>query len=362
MKGQVVRILYRFFLVLFILCIFLLSLYLLGGGFKLMSEDILDDIFKVTNNPVAALFIGLFATALVQSSSTTTSIIVTLVASGALSLPQAVPMIMGANIGTSVTSTIVAIGHVHNKDEFKNAISAATVHDFFNILVVFVLLPFELFTGYISSAAVYLSAVVPIFDEESKGTGLMGATIKPFSSWIITVLDANVLVILGLSLILLVGSLRGFTVVLRRFLIGKSQEVMDTHVFGHPAKALFWGMAITAGVQSSSVTASLAVPLVASNRATLQKVFPFLIGANVGTTFTALFAALSQNEVALAIAFCHVLFNLIGVIIFFPIKPIRNIPVRIAEWLGDMSYKNRIYGILYVVIVFFAIPLLILIL
>ncbi len=186
----------------------------------------------------------------------------------------------------------------------------------------------------------------------------MDATIKPSSAWIISKLDGNELLILILALVLLVLSLRGFSIVLRSFLIGKSQAVIDKYVFGHPLRSLFWGIVITSGVQYSSVTASLTVPLVASNRATLQKVFPFLIGANVGTTFTALIAALSQNETALAIAICHVLFNLVGVFIFFPIKHIRNIPVWMAERLGSMSQQNRMVGILYVLIVFFVVPLL----
>ncbi|MFN3178083.1 MAG: Na/Pi symporter [Phaeodactylibacter xiamenensis] len=348
---------YRIALVLVILSIFLLSLSMLGSGFKLMSKDLVADVFKVTSNPITSLFIGLFATALMQSSSTTTSIIVTLVAAGTLSFQNAIPMIMGANIGTSVTSTIVALGHIHSKDEYGHAISAATVHDFFNILVVIFLLPFELLTGYLSQAATYLAALVPLYDNSGGGFSILGATIKPSTAWIIDSLDSNVWLVLGLSLLLLLISLRGFSVVLRSFLIGKSQEVVDKYIFGHPLRSLFWGIAITAGVQSSSVTASLTVPLVASNRATLQKVFPFLIGANVGTTITALIAALSQNEIALAIAICHVIFNLAGVFIFFPIEYIRNIPVQLAEKLGHMSQNNRMVGLMYILVVFFMVPM-----
>lgn len=349
---------YRIALVVVILAIFLLSLDLIGEGFKLVSKTLVDQVFGVTSNPIIALFIGLFATALMQSSSTSTAIIVTLVASGALSLHHAVPMIMGANIGTSVTSTIVALGHIHSKEEFRYAISAATVHDFFNILVVLILLPVEIFTGYLSMAAIHITALLPIYDNASGSLGIMDVTIKPLSDWITSLLSGNVILVLSLALVLLVGSLRGFSLVLRSFIIGRSQEVIDKYVFGHPLRSLFWGTAITAGVQSSSVTASLTVPLVASRRATLQKVFPFLIGANVGTTFTALIAALSQSETALAIAVCHLLFNLFGVLILFPIAPIRNVPVWIAEKLGVVSANNRLAGILYIVVVFFLIPFL----
>ncbi len=346
----------RVLLVLLILTIFLLSLDLMGSGFKLMSKSFAEDVMAVTSNPLVSLFIGLFATAIMQSSSTSTSIIVTLVAAGTLSIPNAIPMIMGANIGTSVTSTIVALGHVHNKEEFKNAISAATVHDFFNIMVVIVLLPLELFTGFLSSGAHYLASLLPIYNNEEGGFNLMGATIKPISAFLVQLLDSKVYLILGLAIILLISSLRGFTMVLKTYIIGKSQQVIDKYVFGHPLQSLFWGTLLTAGVQSSSVTASLTVPLVASKRTTLEKVFPFLIGANVGTTFTALIAALSQSETALVVALCHLLFNLTGVLIFFPIKYVRNIPVWFAETLGNLSYKNRAIGILYVITIFFVLP------
>jgi sodium-dependent phosphate cotransporter len=346
----------RIGVVMLILMVFLLSLELMGGGFKLMSSELVDRIFGVTSNPIIALFIGLFATALMQSSSTSTAIIVTLVASGALSLQSAVPMIMGANIGTSVTSTIVALGHIHKKNEFKDAISAATVHDFFNILVVLILFPFELLTGYLSGVASYLASLLPVYNEASGGFNIMDVTIDPTADWMIALLNQNVFLVLGFALVLLIVSLRSFSKVLRSFLIGRSQKVVDNYIFGHPLKSLFWGAAITAGVQSSSVTASLTVPFVASKRATLQKVFPFLIGANVGTTITALIAALSQSETALAIALVHVLFNLFGVFLLFPIKQIRNIPVWVAETLGSLSYKSPIVGVLYILIVFFLVP------
>lgn len=119
---------------------------------------------------------------------------------------------------------------------------------------------------------------------------------------------------------------------------------------------MLWGVGITAGVQSSSVTASLTVPIVAAKRATLEKVFPFLIGANVGTTVTALIAAITQSQTAMAIALVHVLFNFFGVLILFPIPQIGRIPIWLAENLGKLSAKHRAIGIAYVLVMFFLIP------
>ena len=103
----------------------------------------------MNTNPIAALMIGILATVLLQSSSTTTSIIVSLVGAGSIPTEQAIYMVMGANIGTSVTNTIVAMGQMGDGDQLERAFAGATVHDMFNFLSVAVLLPVEAATGYL---------------------------------------------------------------------------------------------------------------------------------------------------------------------------------------------------------------------
>ena len=128
-----------------LLIIFLSGVGGLGDGFKLLGRDILESFFAATSNPLIALMVGLLATTLAQSSSVTTSMVVGLVAApeNPLPLANAVPMIMGANIGTTVTNTFVAMAHIGRKDEFRRAFSVATCHDFFNFLAVAILLPLE---------------------------------------------------------------------------------------------------------------------------------------------------------------------------------------------------------------------------
>ena len=82
----------------------------------------------MTSNPLVGLFTGILATTLAQSSSTITSIAVGLVASRALTIEGAIPVVMGANIGTSVTNTLVSMGHITRKEEFRRALAGATVH------------------------------------------------------------------------------------------------------------------------------------------------------------------------------------------------------------------------------------------
>jgi sodium-dependent phosphate cotransporter len=349
----------RVLLLMLILFVFLVSLNLMSGGFKLLGKDTAEQIITLTSNPFIGLFVGLLATALVQSSSTTTSMIVAIVASGSLTLQNAVPMIMGANIGTSVTSTIVALGHVPRRAEFQKAISSATVHDFFNLMVVAILFPIEYYTQALSSAGAALAHV--FYTEGANGTkmfSILGVTVKPAAKALMSFLGSNAAIIIPVSIIILFASLRAFSVSLRKMLIGKSEKNLQKYIFGSPFKSLLWGAGLTAAVQSSSVTTSLIVPLVATDKVDLRKAFPFLMGANIGTTVTALLAAVSQTEAALAVALCHLLFNLTGVLFLFPIRAIRNIPIWMSETLGYYAGKRRFVGVAYIVVTFFLIPFL----
>ena len=147
----------RILLVVLLLAGFLVAIKCMGGAFKLMGQETSGALFDGVANPFTALAVGILATVLVQSSSTTTATIVALVGSGELSVEHAVPMIMGANIGTTITNTLVSVGHVRQSASFRRAFAAATVHDFFNLMCVAVLLPFELATGFLSKTALYLT-------------------------------------------------------------------------------------------------------------------------------------------------------------------------------------------------------------
>ena len=146
-----------------------MGLSLLGTAAKVIGGCTAGSLFGDDTNPVAGVMIGILATVLMQSSSSTTSIIVSLVGAGSITVKSGIFMVMGANIGTSVTSTIVAMGHLGDGDELERAFAGATVHDMFNFLSVGVLFPIELITGYLF----YLSkAVVP--DEVGEGDKWVG--------------------------------------------------------------------------------------------------------------------------------------------------------------------------------------------
>uniref|UniRef100_H2ZBY4 Uncharacterized protein n=1 Tax=Ciona savignyi TaxID=51511 RepID=H2ZBY4_CIOSA len=134
------------------LYIFICSISMLGDAFQILAGKTAGEIFSndsFLSNPLTGLILGVLVTVLVQSSSTSTSIVITMVASGILEVHIAIPIIMGSNIGTSVTNTIVALSQSVDKNEFRRAFAGATVHDIFNLLSVLVFLPIEVASGYL---------------------------------------------------------------------------------------------------------------------------------------------------------------------------------------------------------------------
>lgn len=136
-------------IMLALLYLFLFALELLGSGAKIMSGCRAGELFGDSANPVVGVMIGVLVTAFLQSSSTTTSIVVTLVGADALTIKEGVYFIMGANIGTAVTSTIVSLAMIRQMEQFERAVTGAAIHDAFNLLTVAILLPLEASTSYL---------------------------------------------------------------------------------------------------------------------------------------------------------------------------------------------------------------------
>ena len=135
-----------------------------------------------------------------------------------------------------------------------------------------------------------------------------------------------------------------------------AEKNLDDLLFKSPLKSLGWGLSLTSIIQSSSLTTSLIVPFVATGKVKLNRAFQFILGANLGTTITAILAALFKSESALSLALAHFLFNLIGVSIFMIIPAIHRIPIFLSQKLGQWTLKNRMVGFAYVVLTFFLLP------
>jgi sodium-dependent phosphate cotransporter len=120
---------------------------------------------------------------------------------------------------------------------------------------------------------------------------------------------------------------------------------------------MLFGMAVTVMVQSSSITTSMVVPLVGAGILTVEQIFPYTMGANLGTTVTAMLASLATGNIAaVTVAFAHMFFNLTGIGAVYPIRFIRRIPIRLAWALSALTDKSRVYAFVFVGGVFYAIP------
>ena len=352
----------RLLLVLFLLFIFLVAIELLGSSFKAIGADTAKNLVASVNNPFAGLSVGILATVLVQSSSVTTSTIVGLVGSGQIPLEIAVPMIMGANIGTTITNTLVSMGHITRAEEFRRAFAGATVHDFFNLITVIVLFPLELATGFLRRSAVVMAEWLspemggkmpnPLKDAVKSVTkkiigGLESMGVQ--NGWLALALFVIALVMIVIALMFITKNMR--------IVMANHIEKMLNDVLGRSGLlGLIIGVLITVSVQSSSITTSLLIPMFGSGILQLEGAFPIMIGANLGTTITALMAALVAGEAGLIVALVHLNFNLMATLFFFPIQKLRDIPIACARKLADLAVINRLWVVAYVGVVFVLIP------
>ncbi|MGB0524214.1 MAG: Na/Pi symporter [Flammeovirgaceae bacterium] len=360
MSKKVIYIFQKTVAVIAILFLFLLSLDLMNGAFELIGKDLVSRYLNVESNPFVGLFIGLLVTAILQSSSTVTSMLVALVGMDAMPMEVAVPIVMGANVGTTVTSTFVALGHVSNRNEFSKAIAAASLHDFFNIGTVLILFPLEYSTQFLSKLSHKITDWLPLAQTNGANEGMFTGILPVdlLSKFLINLVGNWPWPLLILAILLLFVSLKLFSKLINEILIGDFRNKVQRYFFGNPFQSLVWGTIITGGVQSSSITSSLIVPLVAQNKVQLKNAFGFLMGSNLGTTATALLAALFNSEAAVSLALAHVMFNLIGILLFFPIPSVRNFPIYIARLLGYATCRSRVIGFVYFLFTFFGLPFL----
>ena len=354
--------------VLLLLFVFLLGIKGLGDGFKLLGRDLLDSFFDATANPFIGLMVGILATTLVQSSSVSTSLIVGLVAAPENPMPiaNAVPMIMGANIGTTVTNTIVSLAHMGRKEEFRRAFSVATCHDFFNFIAVAVLLPLELAFGYLQKAATFLASNVGgmggvKYESPLKGVLKAGwAPVKGAVESLIAAEGGQAVVLIGLSGILIFTALILLVRVMRSAMESRVETFVTQALGRSLLLSILVGAVVTVMVQSSSITTALLVPLAGAGLLTLPQAFPITIGANIGTTVTALLASLGTSgenaEAGLTIALVHLLFNITGALLILPVPRIRNVPLAAARWLADAAVRSRKWALVYVAGLFYGLP------
>lgn len=345
---------------------FLTSVRMLSASFKMANDvnpTLIEGIMGRAASPLIGVLTGIFVTSLLQSSSATTSMLVGLVAagSGAMPLSVAIPIVMGANIGSTVTNTIVAMGHVTRKMEFRRAIACSTMHDFFNMFSVIILLPLELATGFLQKSGAFLANMFESTTHFSAPTSPLKLAMAPILNcakdmcgtlngyWAVAAMALLGIICLFISLYLL-------TKVLKSLVLGKVETLLGVYLERHGPVGIAIGAGATAAVQSSAVTVSFCVPLAAAGVLKPRQIYPLVLGANLGTTITALLAALSLDTRGLTLAFAHLLFNLCGLLIFYPFPKLR-LPIWLSNHFSHLITRWRPLVPIYVLITFYLLPL-----
>jgi len=403
---------------------FICSLSFLSDSFRILGGKNIGALFsnsEMLKNPVVGVMIGVLVTVLVQSSSTSTSIIVGLVSAGA-PVRTAIPMIMGANIGTSVTNIIVALTQAGDREQFRKAFACANVHDMFNWLSAFILVITESLTGYLEFLTGKLVEDIGTANvTDVKSPDFLKALTKPFTK-VLVQLDKNVLkgwaqnspdyenatsvlkpgcrhheaggpsckylfahlgpegvnigetyigiILLAISLCMLCGCLIGMVKILNSLLGTKVKSVIENVINADiPIRGLGWltgylamivGAIMTILVQSSSVFTSTMTPLAGAGLITLERAYPLTLGSNLGTTTTSILASFAAGGDNLKAALQISLVHLffnLTGIIMFYPIPWMRWPISIARVLGNTTAKYRWFAFVYLCFMFFIFPL-----
>jgi solute carrier family 34 (sodium-dependent phosphate cotransporter) len=355
-RNEKLKIVFQVLQLLLFLYLFLFSINLMGSALKLFGKGFAETLIANTSNPVIGLFIGIFATSLIQSSSSTTSIVVGMVGGGVLSVANAIPIVMGANIGTSVTNTLVSLVNINRPVEFKRSFAASTVHDFFNILAVIVIFPLQYFTNFLGAFSTQLAY---LFQDAGglKWFNPIKASTKPLINFLLDLVGNHPWILLILSLLILFIALKQIVSTLKVLLVQRTEAWFDKVLFKNSARAFLVGLFITLMAQSSSITTSLVVPMAGAGILTLVQIFPYTLGANIGTTITAILASLvTANVNAVVVAFAHLSFNISGIIVWWPLK---KVPIMMAEKMSELAIRNKMIPFAYIIITFFIIPIIV---
>ena len=345
---------------------FLTSVKMLTASFDMADElnpAFIKGIMGRAASPLVGVLVGVFVTSLLQSSSATTSMLVGFVAasSDAMPIEVAVPMVMGANIGSTVTNTIVAMGHVTRRGEFRRAIACSTIHDFFNMLSVIILLPLELATGFLQKSGAFLAGLFESVTHFSAPRSPLKRAMDPivdFASGLCGRLPGywGVAALAMAGILCLFVALYLLTRVLKSIMLGKVETLLRGYLDRRGPVGIAIGAGATAAVQSSAVTISFCVPLSAAGILKPRQIYPLVLGANLGTTITAILAALGGNVNGLTLAFAHLIFNICGLLIFYPFPRFRP-PIWISKRFSRIIARRRWLAPVYVLSVFYLLPL-----
>lgn len=343
------------------------AIYLILDGAQGLGADTVSRLFDLATNPFIGLLIGILATASIQSSTTITTLTVAAVGTGGVSVPVAIPIILGANIGTTITASIVSFSYLGNRANFRRAFTSASLHTWFNLTFVMIAFTLELifhplqrFSDLVSDSLVgggatttgrgLFTLFAPLIDTVGVD-GLLGRLLPPGVAAVAGILIGTALVLTAVRI--LNAQLSVLTAAATRTLLERSSGASD-------ALGVLSGTAVTAAVQASSVTVSSLLPFAVSKSLKLREILALTLGANVGTTLMALLTALavpgSLGSYAIQAALVHVTFNTVGTLLVMLIRPLREWLIRLAELSGRLAAWGYSYAALTLFVGFFCLP------
>lgn len=263
------------------LALFLYGMSVMGGGLEKLSGGRLERLLeKLTSNPIKAVLLGAGVTAVIQSSSATTVMLVGFVNSGIMKLSQAIGIIMGANIGTTITSWLLSLTGIQSDNLFIKMLKPSS----FSPVLAIIGIIFLMGKGgdkKKNAAEILLGFAVLMFGMET-----MSGAVKPLAD------------------------VPEFTGILTKF--------------SNPLLGVLVGALLTAIIQSSSASVGILQALSVTGAFSYGSVIPIIMGQNIGTCVTAMISAVGANKGARRTAFVHLYFNVIGSVVFLILYSVMN--------------------------------------
>lgn len=359
---------WRWFAVVGALFLLISAVSTISSGFSQMGATAAHNLFSFAGNPFVGLAVGVLATVVIQSSTTVTAITVTAVGTGALTVGESIPIILGSNVGTTVTCTFVALGFVGDTDDFRRALTASTIHDFFNLLALSIFFPLELLFHHLERISGWLADLLyggsstpdpSAFNPIRAVTRPIVTAIRDTIGQIGSTQTGGVLVVLtGIAMIFF--AVRSLSKLLKTLMQGRAQNLLLTAVGEGSGRAMLTGLGVTLVTQSSTVTNSVLVPFAGTGAITAKQIYPVTLGGNLGTTFTSLLAALAvtgpQARFGLQAALVHVVYNVLAILLIWCVPFLRPLPLKGATWLANKSADDKRFLATYLIGVFILLP------
>lgn len=335
------------------------SLFLLLSSH--LSSGFFNTILLKLANPCFGLFVGIVATAILQSSSTTSAIIIAVVSPGILPFRTAIPIILGTNFGTTITNTLVALlQRKKSKAAYERSLAASTLHDFYNIITLLITFPLEIKYHFVEKASFYLYEFIGSNANSMtrQFNNPLVILINSINQWISSAIGDNPLLYFIVSLSIAVLSISSLVNLLKKRFLPQIEQSLSQKLFATKFRSWLSGVTSTMLIQSSSITTSLVIPLASSEKLTLEQIYPYTVGANIGTGLTAFVAAASLNPIAIIAAIASLLFDTFSTFIVFLNPLISNLPLYLAKQFGFYGAKYKRLPYLYIAVAFIVLPFL----